>query len=434
MTRLALSGVRIRALLSLLLLCLAIGPAFAAEPSPALTKRAEQIVTLINGKGNPAEIFTPEFLTEVPAGQLASISKQMTDQFGPAKRVSRYDASSANNATLMLDFERAVVPTTLIIEPAAPNRVTGLFFSPGQIKGDTFAALVRDLSALPGATSLAVARLENGTVKFTTAHQADQALAVGSAFKLFILAELSREIGSGERKWSDVAHIDRRSVPSGILQAWPEGSPITLHSLAALMISQSDNTATDTLLHIIGRERVERLLPKLGIAAPAALRPLLATREAALLKAGELAPLGKDWSSATEAQRRKLIDSKLDGVTPDKVDLGRLFATPNAIDTVEWFASTADLVRTMDWLRVHAGKEALAILKINSGLAPPLTADFPYLGYKGGSEVGVMNMTFLIRSKSGKWHAVSGTWNDTAHGLDEAKFVQLMSRAVALLR
>ena len=31
---------------------------------------------------------------------------------------------------------------------------------------------------------------------------------------------------------------------------WPRGSPVTLHTLAALMISQSDNSATDMLLHV----------------------------------------------------------------------------------------------------------------------------------------------------------------------------------------
>ena len=423
-----------RWLLVLVLFCTMTQPALAAEPSPALAKRSAQIVTLINGKGNPVEIFTPDFLADVPVSQLASIAKQLTDQYGPARGVARYDATSANNAGLMIDFERALVPATIVIEADAPNRITGLFFSPGEIKGDTFAAVLHDLSVLPGTTSLTIANLDTAKPVFTIAHRSDTAIAVGSAFKLFILAELSRQIGAGERKWSDVARIDRRSIPSGILQTWPENAPITLHSLAALMISQSDNTATDTLLHILGREKVEALLPTLGVTAPEKLRPLLGTREAALLKASDGGALGKSWVTATEAGRRAMVDTKLAEVPAEKVDQGRLLAEPNAIDTIEWFASTGDLVRTMDWLRAHSGKDALDILKINSGLAPALAADFAYIGYKGGSETGVMNMTFLIRSKAGKWYAVSGTWNDNAHAVDEAKFVQLMSRAVTLLR
>jgi beta-lactamase class A len=35
-----------------------------------------------------------------------------------------------------------------------------------------------------------------------------------------------------------------------------DGIALTLHSLASLMISASDNTATDLLLHVVGRENV----------------------------------------------------------------------------------------------------------------------------------------------------------------------------------
>ena len=45
-----------------------------------------------------------------------------------------------------------------------------------------------------------------------------------------------------------------------------------------------------------------------------------------------------------------------------------------------------------------------------------------------------MNLTFLLRGKHGAWHAVAGTWNDPAHPVDEAKFVQLIGRAVALVK
>ncbi len=46
------------------------------------------------------------------------------------------------------------------------------------------------------------------------AHEAARPLAIGSTFKLFLLAELSRSIHAGERKWTDVVPLDRRSLPS----------------------------------------------------------------------------------------------------------------------------------------------------------------------------------------------------------------------------
>ncbi|NMB11632.1 MAG: serine hydrolase [Firmicutes bacterium] len=45
---------------------------------------------------------------------------------------------------------------------------------------------------------------------------------------------------------------DYISLPSGMLQEWPVGSPITLHTLASLMSSISNNTATNALIDVEG--------------------------------------------------------------------------------------------------------------------------------------------------------------------------------------
>ena len=51
-----------------------------------------------------------------------------------------------------------------------------------------------------------------------------------------------------------------RSLPSGTLQDAPIGSRYTLRDLAARMIRESDNTATDLLLRTVGRAGVEARL------------------------------------------------------------------------------------------------------------------------------------------------------------------------------
>ena len=42
-----------------------------------------------------------------------------------------------------------------------------------------------------------------------------------------------------------------------------------------------------------------------------------------------------------------------------------------------------------------------AILAINPGLAPAQRGGFAYVGYKGGSEPGVLNLTWLVRNRAG---------------------------------
>jgi Beta-lactamase enzyme family len=198
------------------------------------------------------------------------------------------------------------------------------------------------------------------------------------------------------------------------------------------MVSRSDNSATDTLLAVLGRDKVEALLPALGVRAPERNRPFLSTREAFALKLGDPSLLAQ-WKAADEAGRRALLP-RLAAIPTESLDPSRLAGGPADIGAVEWFASPADLVRTLDWLRRSGDPAALDLLAINPGLGPALAKDFAYFGFKGGSEPGALNMSFLLRSREGRWMAVSATWNNEAAALDEARFAALMSRLIALMK
>ena len=418
-----------RAALAALLLLIGNAAWAQAGGSAQFRGRAESLVQLFNGVKKPEQLFSPAFLAAVPAAQVNAISQQLKGQLGAARKVAKIEASSATAGVVFLDFEKGVLQLRMNIGASAPHPIEGLLVTGTQTKGDSLAAVAAELKRLPGQTSFAVARLGDGAPVTTVGHEAARPLAIGSTFKLFLLAELSRSIKAGERSWGDVVKLDRRSLPSGFLQSWPEGAPMTLYTLAALMISQSDNTATDTLLHVLGRERVEQLLPALGLKAPERNRPFLSTFEAFALKAADPAA----WAGADEAKRRALL-ADYAKLGPSQIALEKLSGGPKRIDSIEWFASADDLVRTMDWLRLNGGKEAIDILAINPGIGSAAASNVAYLGYKGGSETGVMNMTFLVRGKSGQWYAVSGGWNDARAAVDENRFVGLMRRAVSLLR
>lgn len=406
--------------------------AIAAEPSPALTARAAELVALLNGETAPDRFFSPDFLTQVPARRIEEIAGQLKASYGRAKSVERVEASGANAGIVVIWFERAVVRFRMAVGPRPPHLVEGLLVTGAESSAVDVASVFAEMVGLPGEVSLAAARLEEeGPADFLT-QKADRPLAIGSAFKLFVLAELVRSVKAGERRWSDVVPLGRPSLPSGLVQDWPRGSPITLHSLAALMISRSDNSATDTLLGVLGRDKVERLLPALGIRAPERNRPFLSTREAFALKLGDPALLQR-WKGADEAGRRALLPL-LERVDAATLDPSRLGGRPAEIAAVEWFASPADLVRTLDWLRRNGDRTALELLAINPGLGPALAREFDYLGFKGGSEAGVLNLSFLLEARSGRWLAVSATWNDETKALDEPRFVALMTRLVSLMK
>jgi len=401
----------------------------AAEPSPALRQRSAELVGWINDETPPDKLFAPSFLAAVPEAQLKGVTAQLRASYGPAKSLRSVEATSDNAGIVRIAFANANVKLDLVVDPAPPHLVTGLLFGGVDSPGETAASVAAEIGALPGEVSLAAANLGDGPSQTLLDRRSEEPMAVGSAFKLWVLAELSREVKAGERHWSDVVRLDRPSLPSSLLRSWPAGSPVTLHTLAALMISQSDNTAADRLVELLGREKIERLLPTLGVRTPASDRPLLLTREVALLKADPA--LRRRWLGANEAGRRAIL-AEIGTRDVSKIDLNLFSGPPIAVREVEWFASAGDLLRTLDWLRRNADPEALAILAINPGLGAARQT-YAYAGYKGGSETGVLNLSFLLRRRDGRWLALVATWNDSSAKLDENGFMLLLSRLLPLL-
>ena len=136
------------------------------------------------------------------------------------------------------------------------------------------------------------------------------------------------------------------------------------------------------------------------------------------------------------AQHRAFLDGPVRDTPIAAIPAG-LFqdGKPLRIEQLEWFASPNDLVRTMDWLRRHfdgpAGADLRAVLSKNPGLPEP-AANWRYVGYKGGSEPGVLTMTFLLQGKDGNWYALSGGVNDPAKDVDTLRFTGLLGRALEL--
>ena len=46
----------------------------------------------------------------------------------------------------------------------------------------------------------------------------------------------------------------------------------------------------------------------------------------------------------------------------------------------------------------------------------------------------MLNLTWLARNRAGAWHVVTGSWNNMAAPVEEARFIALMARAVQLVR
>lgn len=413
-------------------------PPAAAQPAqadPAFKARLDGLIAILNGNGDYAGYFTPAFQAQVPQANFQAVTAQLIAANGKPVAILGVAQETPWRANIRVQYEKAVANVLLVADPSPPHQVGGLLVRGFEAAEKSVPQVEAALAALPGDTGYAIAKLGAGKPQLLAGRNADKPYAIGSAFKLVILAELVRTTNAGERKWDDLVTLDGGMLPGGGYTQKPKGTQVSLRELATQMISISDNSATDILLHTLGREKVEAMMPVLGIADPARNRPFMGTLDVFRLKG--VAGLADRYLALDEAGRRKLLDGEVAGIPPILIDATSFTKKiPNRIDTLEWFESPNDLVRVMDWLRRNtegpAGADARAVLSKNPGLAPDARGKWQWVGYKGGSEPGVMNMTYLLQAKNGDWYAITGSWNDLRKEVDQGRFAALMGKATEL--
>lgn len=400
---------------------------------PTLSDRAEQLPAVITGTMKLGDYFTPEFLAAVPPAQLKAINASLVAQHGAPLGIERIEAKDAVRATVFLRFAKSVGRVEMTLDPSQSGKVAGLLLTGFTADNESLAAIVDEVRMLPGASNLLIARLDAAASEPLIAHNADKVLAIGSTFKLYILAELAAQVQRRKLGWDRVTAVDRKSFSSKATENWPLGAPVTLHSLASWMISVSDNGATDILLDVLGRDAVGKRLQAIGNSAADRNLPFLNTVEAFALKSNANAALRVQFLAASEAEQRRLLDSAANRLTLEAITGEMFIGKPLHIETIEWFASAQDLARLMNHFRPPDQSDARAIMAINPGIARDTAARWAYLGYKGGSEAGVISMSFLLKSKNGRWYAVTASWNNAAAPVDNDVFAGLMQRLVEQL-
>lgn len=413
----------------------------AVVASPELRQRADALAAAIAGTIPYDQYFAPSFRAQIPETAFAQVRDQLLAGLGKPTRIEALVPRTPHIADFRLGFERGTAEGQIVVDPAAPHLVTGLRITgsaPHEAPEASISAVLDALKALPGETGFALARLEDAGPVRLAAHNPATPFAIGSAFKLVILAELVRATNAGERGWDDLVTLDGSPLPGGGYTGKPAGTRVPLRELATQMISVSDNSATDILLHHLGRTKVEAMLPVVGIRdARDRNLPFLATLEMFKLKGVQGGALGSRWEAANITDRRALLSGPVANAPVSAIPAS-LFQDrkPIRIATIEWFASADDLLRVMDWLRRNTegptGAEARAILSKNPGIPAAAAGRWDWIGYKGGSEPGVLNMTLLMRARTGGWVAMAASWNNPQAALDEGRFVALVSKAAAL--
>ncbi|MGD9723393.1 MAG: serine hydrolase [Pirellulales bacterium] len=292
----------------------------------------------------------------------------------------------------------------------------GLLPAAGEAAPTTDVAAVAKaaLDKLPGHTGFLFTEIEGDQPHVLYAVRADERFAIGSSFKLYILGTLADEVNADRRQLDNAMLLERELAgpPHSEMAAWPAGSPVTLHTLALKMIWISDNTATDHLLHLLGREQVEQQMTRMGNQHAEWNRPLLSTREMTMLRDIKQGLPGRTYQTLDEAARRKFLAEHFQGLPAyESLD----FDTA-AYDLAEWYATPLDLARALAWIKTNTSADepahALrAVLSVDQKL-PHDPACWPYVGFKGGSEDQLLAGNWLLQNRDGRWYTLHVYWNN----------------------
>src|SRR5881296_715171 len=113
---------------------------------------------------------------------------------------------------------------------------------------------------------------------------ADEVMPTASSIKIAILAELYRQAQQGKVKLTDFYTLEQADLVggSGISSVLTPGmTRLTLGDVAGLMISVSDNSATNVIIDRVGMENVNALLDSVGLTHTRLRRKMMDLKAAA---------------------------------------------------------------------------------------------------------------------------------------------------------
>lgn len=310
-----------------------------------------------------------------------------------------------------------------------------LGLAPKLAAADVNATAKQALATLPGNTAFLFTELTADGPQPLYGVNEKERFAVGSSFKLYILGRLAEEVNDDRRQLADVMKLEKKfhGPPASELADWPIGSPVTLNTLALKMISISDNTATDHLLHLLGREEVERQMAKMGHSHPEWNMPLLSTREMTLLRDKSTGLLGEEYQKLDEAARRKFLEKLSQTPDYEKLDFDAA-----AYNLAEWYATPMDMARALAWIKKETGKDRPAhLLRGDIAVETKLPHDsgiWPYVGFKGGSEDQLICGNWLLKNRNGKWYTLHVYYNSPDKKVDEGQFVKVVGQLLGAVQ
>jgi hypothetical protein len=403
-------------------------------PDETLRDHVEWALGLINeGRGSDqiATRLAEGFLEAVPAEQFLGIAETQLRPLGPFTVEGTVEATDTSTTLALRGRDDVAFSLLIAIEPTAPHRIAGLLVRPAALAVASWDELSAKLGSLASEVGFAAAEVLDGDCRLVHGAEPDRPLALGSAFKLYVLGALADEVSAGRADWNESVELrdELRVHSSAVFLETPAGTEVSLRDLAGPMIAVSDNTATDHVMDRVGRDAIEAQQRVLGMASPELNHPFLTTHEMSMLKWGSSEETRASFLAGDHAHKLQVL-AALPRV-PATLDALTASAGPVAVDSLEWFASPLDLCRAHARLQTK-GPEVRAILSENPGTRFD-PSKWSYVAFKGGSEPGVLCFAWLAKRHDNRVFAVALALRDHEREIDTMNALSAVEAAFHLL-
>ncbi|OGS52525.1 MAG: hypothetical protein A3K75_03700 [Euryarchaeota archaeon RBG_13_61_15] len=173
------------------------------------------------------------------------------------------------------------------------------------------ADIIKAAKEVKGQMGLYLKHVESGS---EVAIDADKTYPLASVFKLAVMVETYRQVEDGLISLDERIELEPRHycIGEGVLQYLSPGLKPTVQDLLALMILETDNTASEMLWKRIGIQRVGMLMKELGLAKMSIYIPY---RESFLMSMGygpykalPIPDAARKWKSLSDMERMKALN------------------------------------------------------------------------------------------------------------------------------
>ena len=176
----------------------------AAQPNAVVSTeyqiRTAELLDILKGSQREERFFASSFLEAIPLNQFRATLVQLKAQYGEPLSIKRIIPASDLDGTVEIAFEKATVAMRLVLDRAAPYPVIGMQVTGANMHSDSIDQIKAEMAALTGKAGFQIAEISGGRPVRIDGLNDEHSHAVGSAFKLYVLASLSRQIRSEERR------------------------------------------------------------------------------------------------------------------------------------------------------------------------------------------------------------------------------------------